>query len=56
MSLFVHSLERLVSMCSQIPNKREQVVRYYNYYSNVVREKRKSPVPMIKFAICLNRS
>jgi hypothetical protein len=27
-------------MCFHIPNRREQVVRYYGYYSNVSRGKR----------------
>ncbi len=28
--------------CSHVPNKGEQMVRYYGYYSNVSRGKRKS--------------
>ena len=28
-------------MCYHVPNKDEQMVRYYGYYSNVVRGKRK---------------
>ena len=28
-------------MCSHVPNKGEQMVRYYGYYSNVARGKRK---------------
>jgi hypothetical protein len=28
-------------MCSHVPNKGEQMVRYYYYYSNVSRGKRK---------------
>ena len=28
-------------MCSHVPNKAEQMVRYYGYYSNVTRGKRK---------------
>ena len=28
-------------MCSHVPNKGEQMARYYGYYSNVVRGKRK---------------
>jgi hypothetical protein len=27
--------------CSHVPNKREQMVRYYGYYSNVSPKKRK---------------
>ena len=34
-------LEWLASMCSHVPNKGEQMVRYYGYYSNVSRGKRK---------------
>jgi len=28
-------------MCSHVPNRGEQMVRYYGYYSNVCREKRR---------------
>jgi len=28
-------------MCSHAPNKREKIVRYYGYYSNVSRRRRK---------------
>ena len=31
----------LAAMCSHVPNKGEQMVRYYGYYSNVSRGKRK---------------
>jgi len=34
-------LEWLAAMCSHIPNRGEQMVRYYGYYSNVSRGKRK---------------
>jgi hypothetical protein len=34
------ALEWLATMCSHIPNKGEQMVRYYGYYSNVSRGKR----------------
>lgn len=34
-------LEWLAAMCSHVPNKGEQMVRYYGYYSNVARGKRK---------------
>jgi len=37
----LHALEWLAAMCSHVPNKGEQMVRYYSYYSNVVRGKRK---------------
>ena len=36
------ALEWLAAMCSHIPNKGEQMVRYYGYYSNVARGKRKT--------------
>ncbi len=35
------ALEWLAAMCSHIPNRGEQMVRYYGYYSNVFRGKRK---------------
>ena len=34
------ALEWLAAMCSHIPNRGEQMVRYYGYYSNVSRGKR----------------
>jgi hypothetical protein len=34
------ALEWLAAMCSHVPNKGEQMVRYYGYYSNVCRGKR----------------
>jgi hypothetical protein len=34
------ALEWLAAMCSHIPNKGEQMVRYYGYYRNVSRGKR----------------
>jgi len=34
------ALEWLAAMCSHIPNRGEQIVRYYGYYSNVSRGKR----------------
>jgi hypothetical protein len=34
-------LEWLAAMCSHVPNKGEQMVRYYGHYSNVSRGKRK---------------
>jgi len=36
-----HALEWLAAMCSHVPNKGEQMVRYYGHYSNVSRGKRK---------------
>jgi hypothetical protein len=35
------ALEWLAAMCSHVPNKGEQMVRYYGYYSNVARGKQK---------------
>jgi hypothetical protein len=35
------ALEWLAAMCSHVSNKGEQIVRYYGYYSNVSRGKRK---------------
>jgi hypothetical protein len=35
------ALEWLAAMCSHVPNRGEQMVRYYGYYSNVSRGKRK---------------
>ena len=34
-------MEWLAAMCSHIPNRGEQMVRYYGYYSNVSRGRRK---------------
>ncbi len=34
-------LEWLAAMCSHVPNKGEQMVRYYGFYSNVSRGRRK---------------
>ena len=35
------ALEWIAAMCSHVPNKGEQMVRYYGFYSNVSRGKRK---------------
>jgi len=35
------AVEWLAAMCSHVPSKGEQMVRYYGYYSNVARGKRK---------------
>ncbi len=35
------ALEWLAAMCSHVPNKGDQMVRYYGFYSNVARGKRK---------------
>jgi hypothetical protein len=34
--------EWLAAMCSHVPNRGEQMVRYYGYYSNVSRGRRKN--------------
>jgi hypothetical protein len=34
------ALEWLAAMCSHVPNKGEQMVRYYGYYSIVPRDRR----------------
>ena len=34
------ALEWLAAMCSHIPNRGEQMVRYYGFYSNVSQGKR----------------
>jgi hypothetical protein len=34
------AVEWLATMCTHIPNRGEQMVRYYGYYSNVTRGKR----------------
>ena len=39
---FFDALEWLAAMCSHVPNKGEQMVRYYGYYSNVKRGRRKN--------------
>jgi hypothetical protein len=36
------ALEWLAAMCSHVPRKGEQMVRYYGYYSNVCRGQRKN--------------
>jgi hypothetical protein len=43
------ALEWLAAMCSHIPNRGEQMVRYYGYYSNVLRGKRKTEKQEVKF-------
>ena len=40
------ALEWLAAMCSHVPNKGEQMVCYYGYYSNVSRGKRKNKTRM----------
>ena len=35
------AFEWLAAMCSHVPNRGEQMIRYYSYYDNVSRGKRK---------------
>ena len=42
------AVQWLAAMCSHVPNKGEQMVRYYGYYSNVARGKQKKPTPAIR--------
>jgi hypothetical protein len=35
------ALEWIAAMCSHVPGKGEQMIRYYSYYSNVSRSRRK---------------
>ena len=37
----VGGMQAFAAMCSHVPNKGEQMARYYGYYSNVARGKRK---------------
>jgi len=37
----IGGMQALAAMCSHVPNKGEQMVRYYGYYSNVARGRRK---------------
>jgi hypothetical protein len=39
--LNISGMQALAAMTSHVPNKGEQMVRYYGYYSNVARGKRK---------------
>jgi hypothetical protein len=48
------ALEWLAAMCSHVPNRGEQLARYYGYYSNVARGKRKKPGVMIKSHVSWN--
>jgi len=41
MRCLLDALEWLAAMCSHVPNRGEQMIRYYGYYSNVSRGKRK---------------
>jgi len=56
------ALEWLAAMCSHVPNRGEQMVRYYGYYSNVSRGKREKQnkdddIPSIafKYFICKSK-
>ena len=39
------AVDFIASICSHIPNKNEQMVRYLGYYSNVCRGRRKKDTP-----------
>jgi len=45
MRCLLDALEWLAAMCSHVPNRGEQMIRYYGYYSNVSRGKRKREEP-----------
>ena len=47
------ALEWLAAMCSHVPNKGEQVVRYYGYYSNVCQGQRKKANEEDGLFICI---
>jgi hypothetical protein len=49
--------EWLAAMCSHVPNRGEQMVRYYGWYSNVLRGKRqKNPADIIPCIIESHRT
>ena len=43
------ALEWLATMCSHVPNKGEQMVKYYGYYRNVSWGNRKNKIRMNRF-------
>ncbi|MCK5010620.1 MAG: transposase [Deltaproteobacteria bacterium] len=49
------ALEWLAAMCSHGPNRGEQMVRYYGYYSNVSRENGKKKSRMLLYPTSLKR-
>jgi hypothetical protein len=48
-----NALEWLTAMCSHVPKKGEQIVRYYGYYSNVCRAQRKKATEGDELFICI---
>jgi len=49
-------MEWLAAMCTHIPNRGEQMVRYYGYYSNVSRENgRRQATIMLSPALTVGR-
>jgi hypothetical protein len=49
------ALDWLAQLTTHIPNKREQMVRYYGYYSNKSRGQRKKPTKIRKCRPSLTR-
>jgi len=49
------ALEWLAATCSNVLNKGEQMVRYYGYYSNVSRGKRKKKPRMNGYPVSWNQ-
>jgi hypothetical protein len=48
------AMEWLAAMCTHIPNRGEQMVRYYGYYSNVSRGKRQKAGNVMPSLVFLN--
>ncbi len=46
------ALEWLAAMCSHVPNRGEQMIRYYGHYSNVFRANEKHKNQMMSFRTC----
>jgi hypothetical protein len=49
------ALDWLAAMISHIPDQREQMVRYYGFYSNVSRGLRKRKIKTPSFPVSWNR-
>ena len=50
----IRILEWLAAMCSHIPNRGEQMVKYYGYYSNVSRGNGRRKAKMMLSPASLN--